>query len=108
MTATTDPLADAERGDDDPIGAFDPDNICGATVQTYPGEQHRADCLREPHPDGWLHINTCDDIVNYVWRDLSTDFAAQVVVTDEGVVYRCCGGEVDTSGTHYAECENDR
>jgi hypothetical protein len=101
-----DPLADTERGADDPIGAFDPDNICGAKVHTYPGEHNQVACLREPHPDGWLHIATCDDFVDYVWRDLSTEVAAQVVVTDDEVAYHCCGASVNTSGTHYAGCEH--
>lgn len=105
----TDPLAETEKGDTDPIGPFDPDNICGATVQTYPGGHHRVECLRDPHPPHWLHVSTCDDQVDYVWRDLRPAEAAEMVVTDEGVVCRGCGHEVTTDpNDHYFDCQVGR
>lgn len=102
---TTDPYAALEIGDDDPIGAFDETNICGATTQSYPGERHRVECLREPHPFGWLHVSTCDDVVDYAWRDLTAAEVESVVITSGGVTCRSCGIERTTDpSNHYAGC----
>lgn len=61
---TDDPLRSIHAGNPDPIGPYKPDNICGAP--------HNCDvlgieCLREPHPQTWLHISACDDVVDYAW-----------------------------------------
>lgn len=102
--AAPDPLREAQRGDYDPIGAFDPDNICGVTVNTYPGEQHQVQCLREPHPEHWVHIAACDDVVEYVWRNISLIDVAGIVLTDEGVVCRECGHLIVTCCSHFTGC----
>lgn len=101
---TADPLANTEIGDDDPIGPFDEDHICGAEVQTYPGARHRAECLREPHPASWVHIDACDDLVDYVWRELAASEFASLVLTGAGVACRECGWAVNTGQWHYAKC----
>lgn len=101
---TPDPLAGVERGDDDPI-AYDDKPACGATVLTYPGESHRVECLRDPHPPHWVHVSACDDEVDYVWRDVRTDEIAGMVITDEGVMCRGCGHEITTKADdHFVDC----
>lgn len=98
---TVDPLADVEIGDDDPIGPYEPAAICGATAYTG-NRAGRMECLREPHPEGWLHICATDDQVDYVWRDLRVDELPGLVMTSEGVVCRVCNLEATTSGGHFA------
>jgi hypothetical protein len=100
-----DPLAKTENGEDDPIGPFDPDNICGAEAKTGVNSWNTAKCVREPHPAHWLHISACDDRVDFVWRPGTWLDLGQVVVTDdEGVVCRECALPVNAHGSHYAGC----
>lgn len=99
-----DPLAETQTGDYDPIGPFDENTICGATAQTYYGEQNRVRCLRAPHPEGWNHVSACDDVVDYVWRHISLIDTVGIVLTDAGVVCRECGHHITTYCSHFTGC----
>jgi hypothetical protein len=98
-----DQLAYVEVGDDDPIDGFDPDAICGATAYTG-NRAGQMQCLREPHPDGFVHISACDGRVDYVWRDLRADELPGLVRTSDGVVCRVCNAEATTWPGHFAGC----
>lgn len=104
-TTIPDPLADAQHGDDDPIGPFDETNICGATTATGSNGWNTAECVREPHPDDWNHVSCCDDRIDFVWRSIPAADLELAVLTDEGVVYRCCAALMDTGGSHEVGCK---
>jgi hypothetical protein len=98
MTEEPDPLDGVAIGDDDPIGEFDPDEICGAKADGNT-------CLRPPHPPEWRHISACDDRVDYVWVDVSTLDLSDRVLTEDGFCCRYCGcnWRLDEGG-HYGDC----
>jgi hypothetical protein len=93
-----DPLGEVWVGDDDPIGVFDPEGICGAQAVGNT-------CLRGPHPPAWRHISACDDRVDYVWVDVSTLDLSDCVLTPDGFCCRRCGCDwrLDEDG-HYGDC----
>lgn len=90
MTAPADPLAYVEPGDADPIGPFEPDNICGKQIKTGPNSWNTAECTREPHPPEWGHIATCDDEVEEVWFDGMPLDPGRVRLSHEGLVCAEC------------------
>lgn len=112
MTTTksqADPLAGVQVGDDDPIGPFDPDNVCGKQIKTGVNDWNTADCTREPHPSHWPHINTCDDQVTEVWFDRLPFDLSRVRLSQDGVVCVECAMEQTAyrDEAHYTGCPFD-
>lgn len=105
-----DPLADAQPGGDDPIGAFDADNVCGKQISTGVNSWNTAECTREPHPAHWAHISTCDDVVEEVWFDKIPFEPGMVRLSHEGLVCAECA-QVQTAilgENHYTGCSYDK
>ena len=96
-----DPFAGISVGDEDPIGPYDPRNICGQKIMSYPVLWHEESCLREPHPINQVHVSAAES-VSYIWLDLP-DWP-RVALTDDGVVCRFCGHPFRLDGMHYADC----
>lgn len=113
MTSTQalsiDPLAEAQVGDDDPIGGFDPDNVCGKEISTGVNAWNTAECTREPHPPHWVHINTCDDRVTEVWFDQLPFDPTRVRLSQDGLVCVGCAKEqtAHLDENHFAGCQYD-
>lgn len=65
----SDPYRFLHKGEEDPIGPFDPENTCGATHE--PGEHGVIfQCLRVPHREDWVHVDASDGVVDAVWMNI--------------------------------------
>lgn len=111
MTSTEqrDPLADVQPGDNDPIGPFDPSNVCGKQIKTGANQWNTAECTREPHPPEWAHIATCDDEVGAVWFDGMPLDPSRVRLSHEGLVCVECNHEQTAilGENHFMDCPFD-
>lgn len=104
-----DPLGRVQVGDDDPIGPFDEDNVCGKQIKTGTNAWNTASCTREPHPLHWPHIETCDEQVTEVWFDQVPFDLARVRLSQDGLV--CVECEKDQTAyldeNHFTGCPYD-
>lgn len=107
--AEADPLAKVQVGDEDPIGPFDEDNVCGRQIKTGVNAWNTAECTREPHPPQWAHISTCDDRVEEVWFDQLPFDLGRVRLSQEGLVCTECAMEQTAylNENHYTGCPYD-
>lgn len=71
VASEDDPLRFLHRGEDDPIGDFDPENVCGVPSD---GDEDWGpgvfECVREPHPADWVHVDCSDGVVDAVWMNV--------------------------------------